>query len=288
MGTMFDIVVYHASPGDAERAVERAMAEIARLDRVMSHFKAESDLSRLVREGGRGFVRVDPDLFAVLQESRAMSRRSGGAFDVTIGPVLRTWKKAREDGRRPSAHEISQARRCVGYGRIEARPPDRIRLLSDCLEIDLGGIGKGYAVDRAMHVLTASGIERAIVNAGSSSIAARGAPPDGEGWPVTLGGHAPGGGTIRLENASISTSQQNGEILDPSTGTPAGNDGTVSVVAPTATMADALSTTLLVLSMDAGKELVEEFAGVSAFWIAPDGTLTGVHGEARLQAAWLH
>lgn len=287
MGTMFDIIVYHASPGGAERAVERAMAEIARLDRVMSHFNAESDLSKLVREGRPGLVRVDPDLFAVLQESLALSRRSGGAFDVTIGPVLRAWNKAREDGREPSAREILEARRCVGYGKIEARPPDRIRLLSDCLEIDLGGIGKGYAVDRAMHILAASGIERAIVNAGSSSIAARGAPPDGAGWPVTLGGQAPGGRTIWLENASISTSQQNGEILDPSTGAPADKDGTVSVVAPTATMSDALSTTLLVLSRDAGKKLIEELAGVSAFWIAPDGKLTAVHGEARLQAAEL-
>jgi thiamine biosynthesis lipoprotein len=285
MGTMFDIVVFHASRPDAERAVDRAMAEIVRLDRTMSHFKADSELSRLIRQGEAGFVRVSPDLFAVLEQSLAMSRRSNGMFDVTIGPLLRRWKNARDEERSPSADEISQARRCVGYQKIEVLPPDRVRLLSDCVEIDLGGIGKGYAVDRAMRLLATSGIEHAVVNAGSSSIAARGAPPDSVGWPVTLAGAAPGGRTILLENASISTSQQNGDILDPFTGAPAENDHTVTVVAPTAATADALSTTLLMLSIDEGKKLLGAFADVSAFWIAHDGRLTAAHREVRLQAA---
>ena len=285
MGTMFDIVVYHVSRPVAEQAVESAMAEVVRLDRVMSHFKAESDLSRLVREGGRGFVRVDPDLFAVLEESVAMSRRSSGRFDVTIGPLLRAWKKALEENRRPSSAEISAARRCVGYEQIEARPPDRIRLRSDCVEIDLGGIGKGYAVDRAMQILSASGIARAVVNAGSSSIAASGAPPGSAGWPVTLGADASGGKTMVLEHASMSTSRQNGEIVDPSTGMPSENGNTVTVLAPTATTSDALSTTLLMLSIDEGKKLLAEYAAVSAFWISAEGKLTGVHRGDRLQIA---
>lgn len=285
MGTMFDIVVYHASRPVAEAAVERGMAEIVRLDRVMSHFTAESELSRLVRDGGRGFVRVDPDLCAVLEESVAMSRRSGGRFDVTIGPLLRVWNKAREENRRPSPAEISEARRCVGYDQIDARGPDRIRLRSDCVEIDLGGIGKGYAVDRAMQILSASGIARAVVNAGSSSIAASGAPPGRAGWPVTLGADASGGKTMVLEHASMSTSRQNGEILDPWTGMPADNADTVTVLAPTATTSDALSTTLLMLSIAEGKKLLAEYADVSAFWISPEGELTGVHRGARLQLA---
>lgn len=285
MGTMFDIVVYHASRPAAERAVERAMAEIVRLDGVMSHFKRDSELSRLVRQGEAGFVRVSPDLFSVLEQSLALSRRSNGMFDVTIGPVLRRWKNARDEERSPSADEIAQARRCVGYQKIEVRPPDRVQLLSDCVEIDLGGIGKGYAVDRAMRILATSGIEHAVVNAGSSSIAARGAPPGSAGWPVTLAGDTSGGRTILLENASISTSRQNGEILDPFTGTPAAHDQTVTVVAPTAAAADALSTTLLMLSIDEGKTLLETFADVSAWWIAHDGSLTAAHREVRLQAA---
>jgi len=102
MGTMFDVVVYHGSRPEAERAIERALDEIARLDRVLSHFTPDSDLSKLVRDGRHRFVKVDPSLFEVLQESIEFSRRSGGKFDVTIGPLVRTWREAREDGRPPT------------------------------------------------------------------------------------------------------------------------------------------------------------------------------------------
>ena len=101
MGTMFDIVVYHASREEAERAIEKAMDEIVRLDQVMSDFEADSDLSRLVREGRRGVVPVDPSLYEVIQESLMFSRRSGGKFDVTIAPLLKTWKRARRGRPQP-------------------------------------------------------------------------------------------------------------------------------------------------------------------------------------------
>jgi FAD:protein FMN transferase len=109
MGTMFDIVAYHAYREEAERAVAKAMEEIVRLDRVLSHFKADSDLSKLVREGRSGFVAVEPSLYEVLEESIMYSRRSGGKFDVTIAPLLRTWKEAHEKGVRPSAGAIAKA-----------------------------------------------------------------------------------------------------------------------------------------------------------------------------------
>ena len=102
MGTMFDIVVYHPSQADGARAAERAMREIERLDRVLSHFKDDSDLSRLNREASRGFVAVDASLYDIVEQSIAWSRRTGGTFDITIAPLLRTWKQAYADGRRPS------------------------------------------------------------------------------------------------------------------------------------------------------------------------------------------
>lgn len=283
MGTMFDIVAYHASREEAERAVAKAMEEIARLDQVLSHFKADSDLSKLVREGRSGFVAVEPSLYEVLQESVMYSRRSGGKFDVTIAPLLRTWKEARERDGRPSAADIANAQRCVGYEKIETRAPDRIRLRSDCLEIDLGGIGKGYAVDRAIAVLKAAGIRHALVNAGTSSIASIGASPGRQGWPVRLGARVSGSTTLLLRDSSISTSQQNGEILDPQTGTPAESTMSVSVVAPSATVSDALDTTLLMLSTDEGTRLLAQFTGVSALWITNKGELKAAYGESRLQ-----
>jgi thiamine biosynthesis lipoprotein len=279
MGTMFDIVAYHASRPDAERAVARAMAEIDRLDRVMSHYRENSDLARVVRDARSGSVAVEPSLFEVIQTSLDVSRRGRGAFDVTVGPLVKLWRAAHAQGRTPSPLEISRAKHCVGYEKIEEMPPDRIRFRSDCLDLDLGGIGKGYAVDRAMAILGAAGIRDALVNAGSSSIAAAGHPPGREGWPVTLGA-ARGAPTFFLSGGSVSTSQQSpsGETIDPRTGLPVDNAMTVNVLAPSATISDALSTSLLVMSLDDGRELLPHFAGVSAVWVGPDGELKGSYG----------
>lgn len=299
MGTMFDIVVYHASRADAEQAVASAMDEIVRLDRVMTHFKGDSDLARLVREARSGLVAVEPSLYEVIQESIMFSRRSGGKFDVTIAPLLRAWKEAFAKGRRPSDAEVSAARRCVGYEKIETRAPNRIRFHSDCIEIDLGGIGKGYAVDRAIAVLRAAGIRHALVNAGNSSIASIANPPGRRGWPVELGASVSGSRTLLLRDTSISTSQQKlvplpfesgsfGEILDPRTGAPVEGGMTVSVVAPSTTTSDALSTTLLMLSAEEGAKLLAQFADVSAIWISSAGQLKTAYRESRLDLSEPH
>ena len=189
------------------------------------------------------------------------------------------------EGRDPSAGEISEARRCVGYEKIEASAPDRIRLRSDCVEIDLGGIGKGYAVDRAIGVLKAAGIRHALINAGSSSIASIGSPPDRQGWPVLLNARVAGHQILLLRDRSISTSEQSssGEIIDPRTGAPAESKLAVSVVAPSATVSDALSTTLLMLPLEDAMKLLPQFDNVSALWMTRTGELKAVYGESRLQ-----
>lgn len=281
MGTMFDIIVYHSSRPDAERAIDKAMNEIVRLDQVMSHYKADSNLSKLNREGGRGFVVVEPSLYDVIQESIWFSRHSDGAFDVTIAPLLRAWKEAHADGRRLSAREISVAKQCVGYEKMEVVAPDRIRFRSNCVEIDLGGIGKGYAVDRAIAMLKADGIQRALVNAGGSSITSIGAPPGTKGWPVTVGARK----VLLLRDSSMSTSQQNGEILDPRTGSPTEITMAVSVVTRSATATDALSTTLVIVPFEEGVKLLDSFPDASAVWLSPDGDVHAAYGESRLVLA---
>jgi thiamine biosynthesis lipoprotein len=273
MGTMFDVVVYHPSRLEAQRAVSAALHEITRLDNVMSNFKPDSELSKLARSGRGDFVTVDRDLYKVIEASLVFSRRSHGAFDITVGPLVRVWRQAREENRLPSSDAIAAARRCVGYERIELEAPDRIRLKSDCVELDLGAIGKGYAVDRAIEALAAAGIRHAVVNAGRSSIAAMGHPPDSTGWPVTLAT----GSVRRLRNESISTAQQSGDIFDPRLGAPAPATTSVSVVAPSAMVSDALDTTLLLMSIGEGRQLLSRYSNVSAFWIAENGELTAVH-----------
>jgi thiamine biosynthesis lipoprotein len=263
MGTMFDVIAYHESRPVAERAVDEALDEIERLDRVMSHFKADSDLSRLNREARNRSVQVDADLYDVIRQSIEVSRLSAGTFDVTVAPLVRMWKKAHDDGRAPLPEEITTARRCVGYDKVDLEGSDRIRFRCDCLEIELGGIGKGYAVDRAVAILRAEGIQHAVVNGGGSSIAGIGTSPGGRGWPVRLGA-SPSADEMWLRDRSISTSQQDGAIIDPHTGTPSRSTLSVTVAAPTATLADALSTTLAIMTRAEGARLLERFPDVTA------------------------
>jgi FAD:protein FMN transferase len=262
MGTMFEVLVYHGSRPGAERAIDQVMAEMVRLDRVMSHYKSDSNLAKLVRDAHNTFVQVDPDLYEVLRESIAVSRRSAGRFDVTVAPLVHMWREAEAEGRRPSEAQIAALAPCVGYEKIDIEPPDRIRLRSDCLEIDLGGIGKGYAVDRAIAILKSAGIQQALVNAGGSSMSAIGAPPGQDGWPVRLGG-GESARELLLRNSSLSTSEQNGEIIDPQTASPTTSNMTITVSAPSATLADALSTTLLLMSAGERATLLEQYAGVT-------------------------
>jgi FAD:protein FMN transferase len=279
MGTMFDVLVYHHSREEADRAVGRALDHITRLDRVMSHFDADSDLRALIRAGRSEATRVDPDLYEVIRASLDFSRRSGGRFDVTIGPLVKAYRAAREQARDPSAAEIAAAQACMGHHRIELVPPDRIRLHGDCLEIDLGGIGKGYAVDRALALLRDAGIHQALVNAGGSSIGAIGAPPGRAGWPVLLGEETDRRRVALLRDRALSTSQQSaasapaGEVIDPHAGTPAPSSAAVSVFAPTATASDALATTLVMLPIGDGRRLLAQLEEVSALWLSRSGAV---------------
>jgi thiamine biosynthesis lipoprotein len=284
MGTMFEIVAYHEPRADAERAVAAALDEISRLDEVLSDYSKDSELSRLVREGRKAAVTVDPALFEVLQESLVISRRSGGVFDVTIAPVLRAWRDAREQDRQPTEAEIAAAKRCVGHDKIELPAANQVRLRSECLEIDLGAIGKGYALDRAMAVLKEAGVRHASVNGGNSSIGAIGHPPGKTGWPVLLGAPLKGSKTLLLRDQFISTSSQSpaGHIVDPRSGGPARTPLAVTVVAPRGSTSDALSTALLLMSAEDGSAMLPHFAGVSALWIA-GGQVTRAYGEGQLE-----
>lgn len=282
MWTVVDILAYHPSRTEADAALAKALDEVERLDEVLSNYEAKSDVSRLVRDARNTSIAVDSSLFEVIQKSLELSRRSGGKFDVTIGPLLKVWKKAKEEGRKPTSEEIAAARRCVGYEKIELTPPDRILIRSDCVEIDLGGIGKGFAVDRAMSILKAAGIKDAVINAGASAIAAIGAPPQDKGWPVRFLESGSGSRSLLLRDASISTSEQTGGILDPFTGSPTSDRMTVSVITPSATVADGLSTALLLMSIEEGKKLLEQYEPASAFWIAPGGQVKASYGESRV------
>ncbi|PYX04505.1 MAG: hypothetical protein DMG85_17590 [Acidobacteria bacterium] len=186
MGTVFEIVAYDKSPARASDVIDKAFQEIARLDEVMSNYKSDSALSRLNRSAHFHAEVVPHDLYRVIEESLLYSRLSGGKFDISVAPLVNLWKAAMRGEHVPPSAEEEKLRRCVGYQNIALFPPDRIEFRSPCLQVDLGAIGKGYAVDRAVEILRSYGVERALINAGGSTIYAMSSPPGQTAWLVHL------------------------------------------------------------------------------------------------------
>lgn len=296
MGTVFEIVIYDDDLPKADVAAKAALDEIERLDAVMSNYKPESELSSLNRTAHFHAVRVSRELYDVIEQSLYYSRISGGQFDISVGPVVDLWKAALAGRSMPTKEEQAAALRCVGYQKIELLPPDQIEFHSDCMRLDLGSIGKGYAVDRALDLLKARGIQRACIDAGGSTIYGLGAPPGANAWKVGL--RDPSGKAvpqIMLVNSSVSTSEQSapsslegdapGHIVLPSTGKPLKTRYAVSVAAASATASDALSTTLLLLGPTKGTALTRTLQNVSAIWIDSDGQRTVAGDSADFQLA---
>jgi thiamine biosynthesis lipoprotein ApbE len=293
MGTVFEIVVYGESMKQASEAIDQALQEVVRLDDVMSDYKPDSALSRLNHSPHSGPQTIPPDLYRIIGEALQYSQLSGGKFDVTVGPLVNLWKAAIRGGPTPSSGEEEKVRACVGYQKIELLPPDRIWLHSPCTQIDLGSIGKGYALDRAADVLRSYGISRALLDAGGSTIVAMGAPPGQAGWLVHL--RDPSNNLdpqVVLSDSSVSTSEQTqpsllrresaGHIIDPDKGVPVRTPFAVSAVAGTGTASDALSTTLLLVGPQKGKELLKNVKGAAAIWVSRDGQIQQISGGPQI------
>ena len=279
MGTVFEIAAYDQSPGHATDAIEKAFQEIVRLDDLLSDYKPDSALSTLNRSAHFHAEKVPSDLYQVIDQAVQFSRLSDGKFDVSIAPLVNLWKAALRGEGVPSPAQQEKVRSCVGYEKIKFVPPDQISFQSSCMQLDLGAIGKGYAVDRAAEVLHSLRIRDALINAGGSTIFAMGSPPDQTAWLVHL--RDPSNKIdpqVMLKDGSVSTSEQTppsllgndsaGHIIDPDTGMPLKTVFAVSAVSRTATVSDALSTTLLLLGPTKGKALVKSMVDVSAIWIS--------------------
>lgn len=280
MGTVFEIAAYDQSSEHASDAIEKALEEVVRIDALLSDYKPESALSQLNRSAHFQAQRVPPDLYRVVEQALEYSRLTDGKFDISVAPWVNLWKAAMSGDATPSAEQQSRVRSCVGYQKIKLTPPDQVTFHSPCLLLDLGAIGKGYAVDRAAAVLRSWGIHNALINAGGSTLLAMGAPPSKSAWLLHL--RDPSGKLdpeVMLNDQSVSTSEQTppsllgkdsaGHIIDPDTGMPLLTDLAVSVIAKTGTESDALSTSLLLVGPEKGKALASHLENVSAVWISP-------------------
>jgi len=277
MGTWCDLTLLDDQPGEA---AEAAFQEIARLERILSTWDEESEISRLNRNAGRGPQPVSLDLARVVREAEDLCASTGGAFDPSVGSLVHAWGFDTDLPRRPSARRAREAATRVGCGRATARlDPPSIELAAGT-RLDLGGIGKGYAVDRALAVLHAHGVARAKLDFGSSSLGFLGRL-DG-GWPVVVADPRDRNRPLlsfRVDEGAVSSSGQRersfrnrghqyGHIFDPRTGTPvASRLLLVTVVAPQATLADGLSTALFVLGPEQGARIAARIPGVGAIFI---------------------
>jgi len=279
MGTVFEVLSYADSHERAARVIDQALAEVRRLEKVFSCFDADSEVSRLAGRRCSSPCRLSPDLYRIIERSLDFSRLSGGRFDVTVGPLTRLSREIEEEGGSGPRRDLNAARRSVGYRNLVLIPPDSLVSHADHLEIDLGAIGKGFAVDRAAELLLAGGLKHSLINAGRSSILALGAPPEESGWRIQL---KDAGREIRLCGQAMSTSSQpnvpgmkhgppKGHILDPLTGQPAEFGVSVSIICGSATTADALSTTCLLLGYQESCLTLKEFKDLTMIWTAADG-----------------
>jgi Membrane-associated lipoprotein involved in thiamine biosynthesis len=287
MGTVFEVVVYGLPMDRASAAIDKALDEAVRLDDVMSNYKDNSDLSRMNRSAHFQAMQIPLDLYRVIEESLPYSRLSRGRFDISVGPLVDLWKAAMQGGPMPTKEEQAKAKDCVGYQKIELTPPNRIELHSTCMRLDLGSIGKGYAVDRMAEILRAEDVRNAYINAGGSTILGIGTPPGQKGWTVHLRKASDNLdlAVILIDN-SLSTSEQTaassingdspGHIVLPANGKPLQTKYAVNVVARSATESDALSTTLLLVGPQSGSAMVKELKDVAAMWISRDGDRTVV------------
>jgi thiamine biosynthesis lipoprotein len=258
---------------------------------------------RLCRNAGGPHVRVSRDLFRVLARAQEIAQQTNGAFDVTVSPVVRLWRRARRREELPDAAELTSARELVSYKYLRLDPKARtVQLLKRGMLLDLGGIAKGYAADDALAVLKRYGIASALVAAGGDI--AVGAPPPGEaGWSVGIAPldspTQPPTRFLALQRAGVSTSgdaeqfveiagQRYSHIIDPRTGLALTGHSSVTIVAPDATTSDALATAFSVLGFDQAQALARSIPGLGVFFMKQTGSGTrsfewGIHLSAMPQ-----
>ena len=187
MATRFELVLHGPSELALRAAGEEALDEIARLEDELSYFRATSQIFRLNREAAHGPVRVTPAVFRLLQTAQQLSRASGGTFDITVAPLMRCWGFYTREGRVPEPAALAEARACVGMELVELNAADHtVRFSRPGVELDLGSIGKGYAVERAGELLREAGVTSALLHGGTSTVLALGAPPEADGWKIAL------------------------------------------------------------------------------------------------------
>ncbi len=306
MDTLVSIRVYGRDGEKLRKAVTEAYAEMQRIADLTSRFPARgtaehaaSDVCRINDMAGIKPVTVDPDVFAMLELSRTWRHCTGGAFDVSIGPVMDLWGFGGKHPHVPKYGEITARLALVDSDRLLLKREGRtVFLVKTGMGLDLGAVAKGYATEKAAQVLKRNGIEKAIIDAGGT-IRVLGKNAEGAAWRIGIKNPANSGGilaVLALEDSAVATSagyyrffdsgrRRYHHILNPGTGYPAMENASVTVVAKDAGMADILSTALFVLKPEKALETVKQLDGVEVFLVTADGRTLRGKGPAGRSAA---
>ena len=273
MGSRFRITLYAETEARAAVAVQAALRRVDELNAILSDYEPTSDLNLLCKVSGSGKpVRVSRELMQVLVHAAKVSRQTDGAFDITVGPLVRLWRTARKTRELPTARSIAAAQSRTGFNLVMLdEATSSVQLMQDGMQLDLGGIAKGYVADEALAAMRSKGVSRALIDAGGDIVVGD-PPPDSAGWRIAVSplrdekdADVP---LLELANASVATSgdrfqfvEINGvrysHIVDPKTGLGLTTPSSVTVIAPSGLEADSLASAAGVLGPDSGVKLVD-------------------------------
>jgi FAD:protein FMN transferase len=287
MGTEARIVVYAPNFDAASAATRMAFERIRELDSILSDYQAESELNRLSHQSGGPPVKIGPDLFRVLWAAQNLAVRSDGAFDVTVGPVVRLWRRARRQRALPEPDRLGAALDVTGFRwlSLDAKQ-ETAQLVKPGMLLDVGGIAKGFAADEALKTLKRGGVTSALVALGGD-IGVSNPPPGKKGWSIEIASlnlaGAPKPRPLLLNNAAVSTSGdaeqfveisgvRYSHIVDPRTGKALTGRRSVTVVATNGIDSDALATAASVMDPSQGLKLIDTTPTASALIVVQTGS----------------
>jgi thiamine biosynthesis lipoprotein len=299
MGTVARILVVAQTQPQAEAAIDAAFDKIYAIDHLMSDYDPNSQLSLVNREAFDRPVPVDAKLFEVLTAAKLYSCMSDGAFDVTVGPEVQLWRKAKEDGVAPTPEALAKAKEAVGYENLILDAENKaVKFAKEGMFLDLGGIAKGYAIDKAIEALQAAGLKGGMVDIGGD-LRCFGTPAKGKPhWFIGL--QDPQNEEdilmkLNMDNRAVATSgdyrrfvvidgQKHSHIINPATADSAQDLSSVTIIAPTAMQADALATAVTVLGSEKGLSLIETMEECEAFVIQSEGlTLKSTNADMYIE-----
>ena len=283
MGTTVEITLMGSDEEETGKAALRAFQEIKRIEQLMSPKIASGDVFRINQSAGTGWVKVSPETMEVIHKAKEISALSEGAFDITVGPLTQIWRTAREKGIPPSSEEVKRLLELVNFREIGIAPEGKIFLKKKGMSIDLGGIAKGYAVDRAFEILQSLGHKNFIVNAGGDLRV--GGTRLNQPW--TIGIQHPRDSQkimakVPLSDSALATSgdyekffihqgKRYSHIFNPRDGFPADTCQSVSVLHKDCMTADALATAVFVLGPEKGYALCRKLDGVNCLLVDQEG-----------------